>query len=114
MEHDAVVGSFTASFRFDLKWDNEKFIRLCWALHAATKHHRGVSTLPRDLSQVFWWCGTFVPLWVEQTDFRVGQPSIDYDEAKSLLRSLGHQWFGEGDPLGDAEIAKRLSAVSRS
>lgn len=114
MEHDAAIGSFVASFRFHLKWDNEKFIRLCWALHQASKRHRGDSALPRDLSQSFWWCGTFVPFWIEQTDFRVGQRSIDYDKAKTLLRDLGDEWFGEGNPLTDAEIAERLAAVSRT
>jgi hypothetical protein len=57
-ELNASPDSFIAGIRFDLRWDSAKFAELCEALQAATKRHAGSGELPRDLSQLFWYCGT--------------------------------------------------------
>jgi hypothetical protein len=107
------TGTFIGVVRFGLRWDNEKFVCLCWAMHAAAKQRRGDSVLPRDLSQLFWYCGTFMPMWIDQSAFRVGQPAIDYDRALRVLKLLGNEWFGEGELVSDAEIANELEAIQR-
>jgi hypothetical protein len=113
-ELNASPGSFIAALRFDLKWDNHKFVELCWALHDAAKQNRGEATVPRGVSQLFWYCGTFVPFWIEQRDFRVGQPAVDLARAMRLLRLLGNDWFGEGELSTDAEIGKELAAITQN
>jgi hypothetical protein len=111
-ELGASPGSFIAGLRFELRWDSAKFSQLCAALHAAAKTYAGNTTLPRDLSQLFWYCGTFLPRWLDQRDFRVGQPHVDYDKASALLKRLGDAWFGDDCLLNDSELAEALSAVS--
>src|SRR4051812_21501225 len=110
-ELNASPDSFVAGIRFDLRWDSAKFSELCEALQAATKQHAGSGELPRDLSQLFWYCGTFIPMWVQQRDFTVGQSHIDYDKACSLLKRLGNAWFADDNLLGDDEFVALLAAI---
>jgi hypothetical protein len=110
-ELNPVSGSFIAGIRFDLHWDPVKFAEMCQALHAISKAHIGSKELRRDVSQLFWYCGTFLPMWIEQRDFRVGQPHVDYDKAYSLLKRLGDGWFGDDCLLTDEEFARELAAV---
>ena len=110
-ELNATPGSFIAGIRFDLRWDSTKFSELCEALQAATKQHVGSSDLPRDLSQLFWYCGTFIPMFVQQRDFTVGQSHVNYERACSLLKRLGDAWFCDDCLLGDDEFTSRLTAI---
>ncbi len=109
-EIDASQGSFIHLLRFELLWDHPKFIALCWAMHNAAKSKTKQSSLPRELSLLFWYCGTFVPEWIAQRDFRIGQPHIDYDRAIKVLRTLGNGWFGDDCVLADDEFARQLAA----
>lgn len=108
---NATPESFIGGIRFELRWDASKFCDLCLALQAATKAQCGTNTLARDLSQLFWYCGTFVPLWVQQRDFAVGQPDVNHEKACSLLRRLGDAWFGDDSRLADEELAERLADI---
>jgi hypothetical protein len=110
-ELNAMPGSFISGVRFGLQWDSAKFSELCEALHAATKRRVRSSDLPRDLSQLFWYCGTFIPMWVQQRDFTVGQSHVNYEEACSLLKRLGDAWFADGNLFSDDELAGRLTAI---
>jgi hypothetical protein len=110
-ELNASPGSFIAGVRFELRWDPAKFAELCEALQAAAKQHVGSSELPRDLSQLFWYCGTFIPMFVQQRDFTVGQSNVNYEKACSLLKRLGNAWFGDDCLLGDDEVAALLTAI---
>jgi hypothetical protein len=110
-EWNASPGSFIAGMRFDLRWDSAKFATLCEALQAATKEYAGRSDLPRDLSQLFWYCGTFIPMLVQQRDFTVGQSHVNYDKAFSLLKRLGDAWFADDSLLTDDELASKLAAI---
>jgi hypothetical protein len=103
-ELNASPGSFIAGVRFDLRWDSAKFSELCEALQTATKEYVGSSELPRDLSQLFWYCGTFIPMLVQQRDFIVGQSHINYEKACSLLKRLGNAWFADDSLIGDDEL----------
>lgn len=113
-ELTASPGSFIAAVRFELRWDSAKFSELCNALQAATKQYVGVSDLPRDLSQLFWYCGTFIPMWVQQRVFTVGQSNINYENARSLLMRLGNAWFADDGPLDDDEFAAMLVGNSHA
>ena len=110
-EWNASPGSFVACVRFDLRWDAAKFSALCEALQAATKEYVGRTDLPRDLSQLFWYCGTFIPIFVQQRNFTVGRPHVNYDKACSLLKRLGDAWFAEDNLLTDEELASKLAAI---
>jgi hypothetical protein len=110
-ELNAAPDSFVAGVRFDLHWDSVKFSELCQALQSATRAHVGKNDLPRDLSQLFWYCGTFIPMWVQQRDFTVGQSGVNYEKACSLLKRLGDAWFGDDSLLSNEELATRLAAI---
>jgi hypothetical protein len=111
-EVNASPGSFIAGVRFDLRWDPATFSELCEALQAATKQHVGSRELPRDLSQLFWYCATFIPVFVQQRDFTVGQSHVNYEKACSLLKRLGDAWFADDSLLADDELARELAAMS--
>ncbi len=110
-EVDAAEGSFVATLRYNLRWDREKFVQLCEALHSAAKANVGKPELPRELSQLFWYCGTFLPMWLEQRDFRVGQPEVDHDRANKLLKALGNEWFGEDCLIDDDDFKSQLGGI---
>ncbi|HEY2589064.1 MAG TPA: hypothetical protein VGI81_25195 [Tepidisphaeraceae bacterium] len=110
-ELSASPGSFIAAVRFDLRWDSAKFSELCKALQTATKEYVGLSDLPRDLSQLFWYCATFIPMWVQQRDFATGQSHINYEKACYLLKRLGNAWFADDSLLGDDEFAAMMAAI---
>ena len=103
-------GSFLAGVRHSLRFDVEKFAALCRALHAASRVAAGSDTLPRELSQLVWYCGTFVPRWLGQRDFAVGQPDVDYAAVERVLRTLGSEWFTD-NPIPEAELDQLLAAV---
>ena len=107
-------GSFIAGVRFDLRWDSAKFSEFCEALHTATRQYAGRSELPRGLSQLFWYCGTFIPMFVRQRDFTVGQSHVNYEKACSLLERLGNAWFGDDSLLSDDELASKLAACNHA
>jgi hypothetical protein len=108
---NASPGSFIAGVRNDLRWESTKFAELCEALHAATKQHVGSDNVPRDLSQLFWYCGTFIPMWVQQRVFTVGQSHVNYEKACALLKRLSNAWFGDECLLPDDELASALAAI---
>ena len=110
-ELNASPRSFVAGLRFDLRWDSAKFSELCEALQAATRRHVGSSELPRDLSQLFWYCATFIPVWVQQRDFTVRQSHVNYEKASWLLKRLGDAGFADDCLLGDDELANTLAAI---
>ncbi|HYE20509.1 MAG TPA: hypothetical protein VEA69_18825 [Tepidisphaeraceae bacterium] len=115
-ELDAAPDSFVGRLRFELRWDSTRFAELCGLLRAAADAQRGAVDLPRGLSQLFWYCGTFIPTWVRQRDFTVGQSGVNYDEACTLLKRLGDAWFcgddeEDDEPISEEELAGRLAAV---
>lgn len=107
----AAEGSFIASVRFDLRWNSKKFRRLCRAMHNAAKANAGSGDLPRGMSQLFWYCGTFLPAWFDQREFRVGQPHVDYGQVATILRTLGNEWFGEDCLSDDTEFERQLAGI---
>lgn len=110
-ELDAGDGSFIAEARLHLRWNGDKFRRLCLGMYEVAKEYQGCNELPRDLCQLFWYCGTFLPRWFEQREFRVAQPHVNYDQAVKLLRSLGDAWFGEGCLISDDEFRRKMADI---
>ncbi len=111
-ELNATPGSFIAGVRFDLRWDSAKFAELCEALQAETHQHAGSSNPPRDLSQLFWYCGTFIPRWVQQRDFTIGQSHVNCEKVCLLLKRLGDAWFADDSLLANDEFTTLLAATS--
>ncbi|MEO0797510.1 MAG: hypothetical protein AAFX93_20360 [Verrucomicrobiota bacterium] len=106
-------GSFLAAVRFDLVWDSEKFIELCQAMHSVSKENKGENCLDKDISQLFWYCGTFIPMWLEQRDFKVGQPDIDYHRAIEVLKKLGNEWFGDECAFEEKQFEEELKGIQQ-
>jgi len=111
-EINASDGSFVASLRFDRIWEHVKFVRLCKALHESAKLHQGDTSLPRGLSQLFWYCGTFIPKLTDPHDLPAGSTGINYNMVVRLLEALGNEWFCEGDLLGDDELAEMIRSTA--
>jgi len=107
----AADGSFVAGVRFFMAWDSAKFVNMCRAMHDAARANTGNQCLARDVSQLFWYCGTFLPTWLDQRDFRTGQSHVDYDKVKRILRALGNEWFGEESLIDDQQLESDLQSI---